>query len=362
MIEIMGFIATLFALALIVFFHEMGHFLAAKRVGVFVYEFAVGFGPKAFSFIKNKTRYSLRILPLGGYVKLAGMDEPGEGEEEVAEDQKYPSKSAVDRMFIIVAGSIMNVIFGFMIYLLIAFFVGVASSSAIIEQVLKDSPASQAGLQAKDVLVSINKKTIKSVDRDVIPIIKESAGRSLSIGILRDGKALDFVVVPRSNKEQLGQIGVRFSVSQSLENRFNPIASLSDAGKNTMFSVVQVFKTFEMLFQKKASVSDLAGPVGIFQVASEQFSKNLIAFLLLMAFISISLGIINLFPFPILDGGHLFFLIIETIFGKPVPKKVETIFNYAGFVALILLSIFVLFNDVINWQERSDLIRRMLSK
>ena len=255
-----------------------------------------------------------------------------------------------------------GLILGFIIYLLIAFFVGMASSSAIVEQVLKGSPASQAGLQVRDVLVSINQKPIKSVDRDVIPIIKESAGKSLAIGVLRDGKSLHVDVVPKLNQEQVAQIGVRFSVSQSLENRFNPIASIKDASQKTVFSMLQIFKTFEMLFQKKASIKDLAGPVGIFQVASEQFSQNLLAFLFLMAFISISLGVINLFPFPILDGGHLFFLIIEAIFRKPIPKKVETIFNYAGFAALILLSVFVLFNDVINWQERSELIRQMFSK
>ena len=355
---LMGIFATFLALGFVVFFHELGHFAAARWAKIHVYEFAVGFGPKVYSFIRKTSTFSLRLLPLGGFVKLAGIDDQDGKESEIPEHQKYPNKTVYQRMVVIVAGSAMNVILGFLIYLIISFFVGIATVTPVIEKIMDQTAAQQAGLKVNDRIISINGTKIVSVEKDILPVIQNSSDQVLAFEVERQGKRLFFEFKALADSQGVPKIGVQF---QSRLEKYKPIDSFLNSLKKTLMSIQQVFKTFAMLFSQKVGLKDLAGPVGIFQIASYQYSQSVFAFLNLMAYISVSLGIINLFPFPVLDGGHLFFLIWEAIFKKPVSKKLEAVLSYTGVVVLVSLMLFVLLNDVLNWQARANLIQRIFS-
>ena len=355
----MGNLVTIFAFAFVIFFHELGHFLAAKRVGVYVYEFAIGFGTKLTSVVKNGTEFSLRLLPFGGFVKLAGMEEAPENAPEIQEEQKYSSKSVSQRCLIIVAGSLMNIILGFILYLFLNLFVGIATDKPIIHNVLENSPAQQAGLMKHDEILRINEQPVKSVKQDIIDIIKASANQDLLFEIKRNNEIKRVLITPNTATSKTPQIGVSFQLDYQQYNIFKSVAKAVD---QTWFSIKQVFVTFSMLFSNQVGVQDLAGPVGIFQMASIQLKQNAASFFSLMAFISISLGVINLFPLPVLDGGHLFFLIWEAVFKKPIPKKIEIGLSYLSIAVLVSLTIFILFNDIYNWGSRAELIKGILSK
>lgn len=354
----MGILATFLVLSFVVFFHELGHFLAARWAKIHVYEFAIGFGPKVYSYLKKTTQFSFRILPLGGFVKLAGMDEDDSSEEKIPDHSKYSHKTVQERMIVIVAGSAMNLILGFLIYLLLNFFVGFATVSSTIDTVFENSPAENAGLLKNDEIVAVNGYSIESVVEDLIPIIKNSKGEAITLTVKRDSIEQDFQISPELKQGKPPIIGIQFS---STYEKYSFFKSFSTAFSQTYLSIKEVFKTLGMLIQREVGFKDLAGPVGIFQIASHQFNQSVISFLNLMAYISISLGVINLFPFPVLDGGHLFFLIWEAVFKKAMPKRIETALNYVGVSLLVSLMLFVLFNDVVNWQERAQLIQRLFS-
>jgi len=352
----MNIVITLLALGVVIFVHELGHLLAAKGAGIGVYEFAVGFGPKLFSRKFGETLYSLRLFPLGGFVKLAGLDD--EEDAPALPGQSFKEKPLANRFITIFAGPLMNVIFGFLLFVCLYSIIGIPEASQVLKSVFPNSPAAAAGVLVGDRIVAINNAPATRVEQDIIRVIRGSIGKPVHLTIQRGGTQKNLTITPRPSDtdETTGVIGIQFDVRTV---RHNPIRAMVLGTKKTAISVRQVFEGIGMLIRGKAGVGDMAGPIGIIQLASHQLDRGLLYFIHMMALISISLGVINLFPIPVLDGGHLMFLIYEAIFRRPANPKWETYLTYFGATLLIALMAFIIFNDIIHWQTRGDMLHSL---
>lgn len=349
---ILGILVTLIGLSIVIFVHELGHLLAAKRSGIGVLEFSIGMGPKVVSRRFGETRYALRLLPLGGFVKLAGMDED-EDKATFPPSSHFQSRPMSGRMLTIVAGSAMNVFFGFVLFTLLFATTGKSVVSPMIEGVLPDSPAAEVGLQAGDLLLQIEGQTIQDVSQDFIARLQSSAG-PVHIQVMRNEALFDVTILPKET-EGRRQIGVRFAVASDRQ----PVGFVDAVRlgfETTWMHVGMVFKTVGMLFSGQVHVKDMAGPVGIIQFATAGFSQGFAQFVGIVGMISISLGVFNLFPFPVLDGGHLVLLGIELVRGKPLSEKTTARIQQFGTVVLIVLMVLILFNDVSQWHARWKLL------
>ena len=348
----MPFLITILSLGFVIFIHELGHLLAAKKARVGVSEFAVGMGPKLFSFNYGDTMYSLRALPFGGFIKAKGLDDL----EPCAIEEDYRQKSVFSRASILAAGSFMNLLLGFIIFLISAFIVGDVKLSPVVNQVLPGLPAESAGILPGDDVIEINGVKVVDINNDVISFIKNSNETPFQLTVLRDQVAQTVTLSAVISEQGVPVIGVVFN---TIRTDFGFGGALADSIKKTSITINQSVSGLAMLITGKVSVKELAGPVGIIQIASSQVEQSLFKFFNIMAFISISLGVINLLPFPVLDGGHLLFLLIESIRGKPLSKNVEVVINNTAAAMLIGLMVFIVFNDVVSWGDRVNLIREM---
>ena len=352
----MGFVITILMLNVIIFVHEFGHLIFAKLAKIGVLEFSLGMGPKLFGLKFKSTDYNFRLLPVGGFVKLAGMDE---SDDKIDEKYFFQNASFLNRFNTLFAGSFFNLILGFFIFFSILLFVGKPTITNSIESVLENSPAYTQGLLAGDKLIAINDNKIVNVDTDFIKKINTSS-EELKLQLLRGNELFDVLITPYFDEEnQINRLGVQLRIERLQLGVFN---SFLESFTMTKYSIYQVFVNLKMLVSGSVNLKELSGPVGIVQFASSQFEHNVTQFFSVMAFISIMLGVINLFPIPVLDGGHIVFLIIEMILKRPLPSKVLIIINNIFVLSLLLLMGFIMFNDIFYWSDRTDLIEEILNK
>lgn len=344
----------LIILAILVLVHEAGHFWAARRAGVRVDEFGFGFPPRLVSWKKGDTRYSLNLIPLGGFVKIHGEQGEGKGDSD-----SFASKPAGKRAKIIVAGVLMN----FILAMVLMSFGNIIGMPAAIDEaigkdakiqdikvqlsgVMKNSPAEKAGFQAGDVVIGI------SSPEDFQALVKENKGKEIEIKIGRGKEILNLKVTPEPAQNGTdGLIGVGLAktgiVSYPVWRAI--IKGITDT-INLIFVIVQV--AGELIYQAflgEPVMDVLAGPVGIYKITSQAAGMGFAYILNLMIFLSIQLGIINILPFPALDGGRLLFLGIEKIRRKPVSQKIENIIHAIGFSLLMLLMLAVTWRDIIRF-------------
>ncbi len=324
------FISFVFVFGLIVFAHELGHFATAKFNGIKIHEFALGMGPTLIKKQGKETLYSLRLFPIGGFVKM-------EGEDEASDDPRsFTNKKPLQRLVVLAAGAIMNFILAYVLLVIIMFSIG--SPSNIVGDTVVDLPAKAAGIIANDEITSIEGTPVKSW-QDVIDSINGSGGAPLSIEILRDSKVLTFEVTPNVREDGTYQIGIQTKFVKKFDQAFVM------AGKQFWTFFTDIFKFFTQIGNKNVT-AELVGPVGLVSIIGEVSRQGIMNLLLLAAYISVNLGIVNLLPFPALDGGRIIFVIIEMIMGKPINKEKEGFVHFVGFVILMALMIFLVFKDV----------------
>lgn len=352
----MNFLVTILSLGIVVLIHELGHFLFARLSGVRVYEFSIGLGPQLFSISYRDTVYSIRVLPLGGFVKLAGMDEDYDG--PVHEDEDYTKKSFLSKFSIIAAGPIMNIFLTYILFVFIFFQTGKMELVPKIEMVLDGSPAYHAGLTVGDELMSLNGRKIENVEKDMISVVAHSGFVEHHLIVNRGGELLSFDLVPEQREGQLSpKVGIQLAQVQKDLSFFEAAGvSVEYLGK----SVTLVFDNLKFIFSKQFSLTYLSGPVGIVQVASQVYRSGWIPFLNLVAFISLMVGIVNLLPIPVFDGGHLFFLCLEKLRGKPLSKKVALLINNISIAFLLTLMLVVIINDIVMWKERLEAFKGLI--
>lgn len=410
-------IAFILVFGSIVFFHELGHFIFAKRSGILVREFAIGFGPKIIGITKGETLYTIRLLPMGGYVRMAGEDmdttelQPGyrigfllndqdemsrivlnqnkqlpdmlflevekadllkglwvEGYDEdenlvrynVARDavieengqqtiiapydRTFNAKSLGKRAMTIFAGPLFNFILAIVFFMIIGLVQGIPTNEPIIANVVKDSPAQQAGMQKDDLVVSVDGKSISKWEQ-LSEVIQSSANKPIDLEIKRDGKIVPIEVTPKAaevNKEKVGQIGIQYANTYEK----NPLKAIPYGFEQTYNWIVKIAELLGLLVTGHFTLDALSGPVGIYKATEEVAKYGFMTLMNWAAVLSINLGIMNLLPLPALDGGRLLFFGYEAVRGKPIDKQKEGMVHFVGFALLMVLMIAVTWNDI----------------
>ena len=352
-------IALILIIGIIVFIHESGHFLLAKKNGVGVIEFSIGMGPRLLSTVKGGTRYSLKLLPFGGSCRMLGDDggivDP-DAEPITDKEHSFTEKSVWARISIIAAGPIFNFLLAYVLAVIVLHFAGV--DKPYIQSVMDGYPAQAAGLQAGDRIYSVNGQSVH-IFRDLQVYVAMNPGKTLTLGYERDGVKGEATLTPVYD-EKAGTYYMGMYVPGRVAVPWNE--TLAYSVFEVRYNIVTVIKSLGMVFTGKLPVTSFSGPVGIATTVNEivedvkeanqgqPFSELAMSmFLTLTNFavlISANLGVMNLLPIPALDGGRLVFLFIEAIRRKPVPKDKEAIVQFAGVIFLLIFMVFVLFNDI----------------
>ncbi|MFB3924961.1 MAG: RIP metalloprotease RseP [Syntrophales bacterium] len=345
-------VSVIILLGVLIFVHEFGHFLVAKMSGVGVLKFSLGFGPKLIGRKYGETEYLLSAVPLGGYVKLLGESQ---GDELPPEDESrsFLKQHVAKRIAIVAAGPAFNFLFAVLVFSLI-FMIGIPTLTTEIGGVQSGSAAYEAGLREKDRITEIDGRKVSSWT-EIADAIAKSKGKEMAFKIARDGQTMEvrLKAKPTAAKNIFGEdmesykIGIQAS-SQIFTKRENPVRAVWSGLEQTWYvselTVVSLFKILE----GAVSPSTLGGPILIAQMAGSQVKKGILPFIFFMAILSINLGVLNLLPVPVLDGGHLFFFIIELITGREINVRWREMAQQVGFVLLIMLMLFVFYNDIIR--------------
>lgn len=331
----MTLIYAVIIFCMLIFVHELGHFITAKLCGVKVNEFAIGMGPAFFKRQRGETLYALRVFPIGGYCAM-------EGEDEDSDDERaFNNKPAWQRAIVLAAGSFMNLLTAILLMIIIAFYVGQATTT--IDVVNEDSPAYEAGIMAGDEVIALNGTELKEW-ADLQTIVGENEGEPVVFTVLRNGQEKEITVTPEYSKETDRAI---VGVNPKKEHR--PIASVGAGVTNTWNMTVMMYDLLGQLITGDASAKDLSGPVGIVYVVNDSAKMGLIYVVYLAALLSLNLAVINMLPFPALDGGRLIFLLIRKITGRRVTDEMEGKVHFIGIMLLMVLMVYVTWNDIVRF-------------
>ncbi len=345
---IINLLIFILVLGVIVFVHEFGHFIWAKICGVYVYEFAIGMGPKLFSKKGKETEYTLRAIPIGGFCQMAGEDLDDDDLKKVPKDKRLQSKSCFQRFLIMFFGAGNNFIFAILLLFMIALIWGGATMNPVISEVEANYPAAKAGIEKKDTILKINGHNIKTSDDITLYLAIADPTKSSKIEVEKDnGVTKIYNVKPKKikvNEEESYKYGI--GIEQKKTRGF--VNAITYTYKKTCSIFKQMAVTVGYLFTGGIRLSQLSGPVGIYSVVGEQSRAGLVNILYLVAFLSINVGFINLIPLPAFDGGHILFIVIEKIKGSPVNPETENKIHTIGLFLLMLLMVFITFNDILK--------------
>jgi regulator of sigma E protease len=343
-------IATIIVLGVLIFVHELGHFLAAKGSGVGVLTFSLGFGPKLFGRKSGETQYQVSMVPLGGYVKMIG-EEPGEKIPPELLPKSFSAQPVGRRLGIVFAGPFFNFLFAVVAFA-VAFVVGLPTMLPEVGEVKPDFPAYQAGLQPGDRILEIDGRPVKRWE-DLARIIHESGDRPLHLKVEREQKTFQVSITPQfSNQKNLfgdevrvGLIGIAPSGKTFIE-RTDPLTAvyraLLQSWRVTELTVVSIYKIIE----GKISAKTIGGPILIAQLAGQQAKAGPLSLVIFMAVISINLVILNILPIPVLDGWHLLIFLLEGVIGRPVSLKIRERAQQIGVFIIIFIMLLVFYNDI----------------
>ena len=340
----LSIVSFLIVIAICVISHEGGHFIAAKLRNVMVHEFSFGMGPEIVSTKKGETQYSLRAFPIGGFVKLEGEDVKDSGEEtHCAPDRSLLNKKPWERAFIIAAGASVNILLA---WLITAFYLagcGVYNmDTPTIGKIMDNTPAFAAGLKSGDIIKSIDGNELKSWSDIRKNILNEKKKSDLYEIVIERGGSLEkySLNIPVNTETGSRLLGVQPQLV-----KFPPLKALSRSFRYSWDMSVQILKGLYMTITGRIK-ADVTGPVGIASMAGSAFREGFWSFIAFLGIVNLNLGLLNLFPFPALDGGRLIFILIEVITRRKVPERVETMIHYAGYIVLLALIAIVTGKDI----------------
>lgn len=343
---VLNILVFVLILGSIVFVHEFGHFIWAKWNGVYVYEFAIGMGPKLWSKKGKETEYSLRAVPIGGFCQLAGEDIDDDDIKKVPKEKRLQNKTAWQRFLIMFFGAGNNFIFAILLLFLIGCIWGGADMSPKVSGVREGYPAYTVGIEKGDTILKINNHKIETTDD--IALFLAIADPKVKNEI--EVKKTNNYIVAYNIKPKKVVKGKSTSYVYGLEMNNKRSYGLLPALKYTFQKTKSIFKqmgiTVGYLFTGTIKLNQLSGPVGIYSIVGEERAAGIQSILYLIAFLSINVGFINLLPLPAFDGGHILFIIIEIIKGSPVNPKIENMIHTIGMFLLMGLMVYVTFNDI----------------
>ncbi len=347
-------LAFLFAMGLLVFVHEFGHYAAAKRLGVGVTKFSIGFGPRLFGFERGGTEYVVSAIPMGGYVKLVG-EKPGERVSEALRSMSFAEKPPRVRFLVAVAGPFSNMVLAVVMFW-VAFVAGVPMVSPTIGRVSDGSPAAEAGLRAGDRVVSIDGREPESWSAMTRMIRRGRPGEALAVVFERNGERFGAKVTPQvaETKNIWGEpsrervIGV-FAGGVPREVRFGPVAAVGKAVRYSGEMVALVATALWKLVVGALPADSLGGPLRIAQIAGSAAKVGFMSLLTFTAALSVNLGVLNLVPIPVFDGGHIAFSAVEFLSGRPIHAKAYNVANWIGVVVAVSLTVLVFYNDAVYY-------------
>lgn len=350
--NIMSFIIFILIIGLIVLVHEFGHFIMAKKFGVYVFEFSIGMGPKLFSF-KGKggeTTYSIRLLPFGGFVSMAGENDTEELSKDIPKNRTLDNIKPFKKFCIMFAGVLNNFILAFIIFFLIALFKGSPSQKPIINGIELNSPAYKAGLMKNDVIERVNLEKVKTIEDVQIEMalsngIKENTLKDITLVVKRNNK-LEFINLKAGNNKKYG-----FNFKE--ERNKGIIPSLTYAHNSLWTNIRSMKRTFKALVNKKIGMEAFSGPIGVYKAvdAGKKSSAGFLYLCYLTALISVNVAYINLLPLPILDGGQILFLIIEKFLNRPIKKEVKDVLMLISTLLLISFALYVSGLDILKLRK-----------
>ncbi len=356
----------LFVLTIVVFFHEFGHFLVARWCGIKVLSFSLGFGPEIAGFNdRYGTRWKISAIPLGGYVKFLGDENAASapdhaGVAAMSEEERKDSfigQNVAKRAAVVVAGPLANFILAIAIFAIIFMTVGKQTTSALVDSVQPNSAAAAAGFKPGDLVTAINGDKIGSFS-DMQRIVSGSAGEKLTIVVDRQGHPVTLSATPRvekikdafGNSHELPVLGISRSMKPGdlKTQRLGPFGAVAQGARETWFVIDRTLSYIGGVFAGREAADQLGGPIRIAQVSGEVASAGFIALIHLTAVLSISIGLLNLFPIPLLDGGHLLFYGIEAVRGRPLSERAQEVGFRIGLAIVVMLMIFATFNDILH--------------
>lgn len=352
--DIVALLLLILILSLLIFLHELGHFITAKKAGAYVYEFAIGMGPKLFSFKrKNKndpTEYSIRAFPIGGFCAIAGeVDEDDGMDVKLKKDEYMCNKPIWQRCVILIAGVTMNFLTGLFVLFISALIWGSVDNAPYVGVVSPGYPISDAGIEVGDKILKIDNTRTGSWDKITLALNLKKSGDVYKFTVKKkDGSVKAYDVTPKVVKGEGGKEKRVFGFGQSSTRQRGLWASIKYAFKRGTSIIASMCSIIGNLFIGRLSISSLSGPVGIYGVVGEAAKTSAESVLYLMAYLSLNLGFINILPFPAFDGGRVLFLIIEKIRKKKMNPKVEDTLNKIGFGLLMILMAVITIKDILN--------------
>jgi regulator of sigma E protease len=346
-------ILFIIVLGILIFFHELGHFLLAKAFGVKVLKFSLGFGYKLVGKKWGETEYVISTVPLGGYVKLLGEND--DESEDLSPEEVYRAfnhQHVLKRIAIVLAGPVFNMILALILFWGLYTISGSYVMTTEIGQVTENTPAQRAGLEKGDVIVSLQGQTVEDWG-EIKKFVRESAGRPVTVTVQRDDRLLSLTVIPEDavEKNMFGEevksalIGI-VSAGKYRKLEMGPWQALLESSRMTWVVTEATFMTIAKLFQGVVSIKTLGGPLMIGQLTGQAAQESLGLLVQLVALVSVNLGVLNLLPVPILDGGLIIFLLLELVLGKPISIKKRETAQKVGICLLAILIVVVMHNDL----------------
>lgn len=343
----MTLIYFIIVLGVTVFIHEFGHFIFAKKSGIYVYEFSIGMGPKIFKHKRknDETEYCIRLFPIGGFVAMAGEDI--EVDKSIPDEKQMFNKPWHNRFLTVIAGVMFNFLLAIILLIIVALNVGVPENKNKIVELDKKYPIYKTNIKVGDTVTKVNNVKVRNQDMLMLELAVNN-GKTVNITVKHKNNKIETIKVKPKKIKQGKQIGYKYGLA--LENKVNKgiIPSLKYGFTKVFDLLEQMAKIILYLITGRLSLSNLSGPVGIYNIVGESAKAGFINIIYLIAYLCVNVGFINLIPLPAFDGGRAFFLLIEKITGKKVNPKVENTIHTIGFVLLMLLMVLITYNDIVR--------------
>lgn len=350
----LGVLAVVLVFGGLIFFHELGHFLVARIFSMGVKTFSLGFGPRLFSFRGGKTVYQVAALPLGGYVSLVGESSDAEIPEPFTEKDSFSLRPAWQRFFVIAAGSVFNLLLAWLICWGIMWTNGRHSIPPVVQEIVSGTKVEQTQLEPGDRIIGFNSRGVSrweqlpifmmgNGDKDIILTVEKNGGSTVVFSV---SPTLMERTLPDGTKGKFWSLGIKGGEVEHEEFTF--LQAMGEGLEEARYQLVTTWYTLIDLVSRKLAFNNVMGPVGITKTIYKQTEHGIVPVLMLAAFISVNLGIINLLPIPVLDGGHLVFILVEMITRRPVSPKIQEKAAFVGLFLLLALILGATFNDVVR--------------